>query len=115
MQGFAGAEMPDGLTRDCTRGMRRFTTGIVRTPRTHCVRYLNNFSWKRATFEPLVNTVPWWRLLGEELWQGVRAPFGELKCIQCSNRLTEHKLQACQQGNLSKDMAQAKSRCTCIL
>ena len=27
----------------------------------HRVRYLNNFSRKRSSFEALVNTVPWWR------------------------------------------------------
>ena len=35
----------------------------------HRVRYLNNFSSKWSTFEALVNTIPWWNLLGEELWQ----------------------------------------------
>ena len=35
---------------------------------------LNNFSRNWSTFEALVNTVPWWRLLGEDLWQNVRGP-----------------------------------------
>ena len=41
----------------------------------HYVRYLNKFSRKWSTLEAIVNTVPWWRLLGEELWQGVRPPW----------------------------------------
>ena len=45
-----------------------------------------------GTFEALVNAVPWWKLLGEELWQGARAPLGELTCNQCSNRLKDDKL-----------------------
>ena len=40
----------------------------------HRVRYLNIFSRKWSPFEARVSTIPWWRLLGEELWQGVRAP-----------------------------------------
>ena len=32
-------------------------------------QYLNNFSRKWSTFEAFVNSVLWWRLLGEELWQ----------------------------------------------
>ena len=58
----------------------------------HRVRYLNNFSRKWSTFEALVNTVLWWKLLGEELWQGVRAPLGELTGNWCSNRLKDHNL-----------------------
>ena len=78
----------------------------------HRVRYLNNFSKKWFTFEALVNTVPWWRLLGEEFWLGVRAPF---TCKECSNRLKEEeKGQACQQGNIAKGVAQAKKRRTCV-
>ena len=38
-------------------------------------------------FEALVIIVPWWKLRGEEVWQGVRAPLGEFTCNQCSNRL----------------------------
>ena len=64
----------------------------VHTLRAHCIRYLNNFSGKWSTFEALVNTVLWWRLLGEESWQGVGpAPLGELTCNQCSNRLKHGK------------------------
>ena len=48
------------------------------TPRAHRVRYLNNFSRKWSTFEALVNTAPCWKLQGEEWWQDVRAPLGEL-------------------------------------
>ena len=50
--------------------------------RAHRVRYLNTFSRKWATFEALVNIVPWWQLLiaGGRGWQGVRAPLGELTC-----------------------------------
>ena len=59
---------------------------------THRVNYLNNFSRKWSTFEALVNAVPWWKLLGEELWQGVRAPLGELTCDQGSNRLKDDKV-----------------------
>ena len=78
-------------------------------------------SRKWSTFEALVDPVHWWKLLGEELRQGVRAPLGELTCNQRSNRLKDDKLQACQQGNTIKDMAQAKNkkaqvvrvRCTC--
>ena len=55
-------------------------------------RYLNNFSRKWSTFEALANTGPWWKLLAEELWQGVRPPLGELTCNQCSNRLKDNKL-----------------------
>ena len=36
-------------------------------------------------FETLVNIVPRWKLPGQMLWQGVRAPLGELTCNQCSN------------------------------
>ena len=43
----------------------------LHTQCTHRVRDLNNFSSKWSTFEALVNAVPWWRLLGAELWQGV--------------------------------------------
>ena len=59
----------------------------ARAPCAHRVGYLNlnNFSRKWSTFEALVNAVPWWGLLGEELRQGVRAPLGELPCKQCSN------------------------------
>ena len=39
----------------------------VHAPRAHRVRYLNNVSRKWSAFEALVNTVPWRRLLGEEL------------------------------------------------
>ena len=53
------------------------------------------------------------KLLGEELWQGVRAHLGELTCMQCSNRLTEDKLQACQQGNYKGHGTTTKRR-TCI-
>ena len=53
--------------------------------------------------------------MGEELWQGVRAPLGELTCKQSSNRLKENKLQVCQQGNITKDMAQAITKGVCIL
>jgi hypothetical protein len=52
-------------------------------PCVHRIRYLNNFSRKLSNFEALANTVPWWRLLGEELWQGVRGLLGELTCKQC--------------------------------
>ena len=55
----------------------------------HRVRNLNNSSRKWSIFEALVNTVLWCRLLGEELWQGVRAPLGELTCNQCSNGLKD--------------------------
>ena len=48
----------------------------------------DNFSGKWSPFEALVHTVPWWKLLGEELWQGVRAPLGELTC---SNKLKDDK------------------------
>ena len=69
----------------------------------HRVRYLSNFSRKWSTFEAPVNTVPWWRLLREELWQGVRAPpLGKLTCNQCSNRLKEDKLQVCNKGTLQR-------------
>ena len=37
----------------------------VHAPRAQRVRYLNNFSRKWSTFEALVNTVPWWKLLEE--------------------------------------------------
>ena len=40
--------------------------------------------------------------------QGVRGLLGELACGQCSSRLKEDKIQACQQGNIIKDVAQAK-------
>ena len=60
----------------------------------HSARYLNNFSRKWATLEDLANTVPWWRLLREELWQGVRAPLGKVTCKQCSNTLKENKITA---------------------
>ena len=49
-------------------------------PHAHRVRYLNKCSRKWSPFEALVNTVPWWKLLGEEVWQVVRAPLGELTC-----------------------------------
>ena len=45
----------------------------------HCIGYLNI-------------VVPWWKLLGEELWQGVRAPLGELTYNRCGNRLKDDKL-----------------------
>ena len=64
---------------------------FTRRARAHRLRYLNNFSRKWSAFEVLVNTVPWWRLLGEELWQGVGGPLGELTCNQCSNRLKDDK------------------------
>ena len=76
----------------------------------HRVRYLNSFSRKWSTFEALVHTVPWWRLLEEELWQGVRAPLGEPTCKQCSNRLKEDKVQACQQGNIYKGHGTSKKK-----
>ena len=59
---------------------------------THHIRYLNNSSRKCTTSEAIVNAVPWWKLLGEEPWQGVRAPLGELTYNQCSNRLKDAKL-----------------------
>ena len=57
----------------------------------HRIRQLNNFSKKLSMSDALVNTVPQWRSPGEELAQGMRTPFGELKltCKQCSNRLKE--------------------------
>ena len=63
----------------------------VHAPSTHRVRYLNDFSRKGSAFEALVNTVPWWRLLGEELWHGMRAPLSELTCNRCSDRLKGDK------------------------
>ena len=51
-----------------------------------------NFSRKWSTFEALVDIVPWWRLVAEELWQGVRAPLGELSCHQCSTRLRDDEV-----------------------
>ena len=48
----------------------------VHMPRVHRVRYLNTFSRKWSTFEAHVHAVPGWKLLGEEPWQGVMAPFG---------------------------------------
>ena len=42
----------------------------ARAPHMHHVRYLKNSCKKWSTFEALVNTVPWWKVLGEELWQG---------------------------------------------
>ena len=60
------------VTRSGSHHVTTFLEG-VHAPRAHRVRYLNTFSRKWSTFEALVNTVPWWRLLGEELWQGVRA------------------------------------------
>ena len=52
---------------------------------------LNNLSGKWSTAETLVNTVPWWKLLGEELWQGVGPPLGELSCNQGSHWLKDYK------------------------
>ena len=46
---------------------------------THRIRYLNNVSRKGSAFEAPVNTVPWWRLLGEEVWRGV-IQLGAQKC-----------------------------------
>ena len=40
------------------------------------VGYLNTFSGKRSILEALVPTVPWRRVLGVDLWQGVGGPFG---------------------------------------
>ena len=57
----------------------------------HPVRYLNNVPQKWSTFEGLLNTVARWKLLGEQLWQGVRAPLGELTCNQCSKGLKDDK------------------------
>ena len=37
--------------------------------------------------------------------EGCEGPLGELTCKQCSNRLKEDKSPACQQGNITKDMA----------
>ena len=63
----------------------------VHAPHVHRV---NNFSREWSTFKALANTVPWWKWLGEELWQGVRAPLGHmpLTCSQCSNRPKDDKL-----------------------
>ena len=58
----------------------------------HHVKNLNSFYRKWSTVEALANTVPCWKLLGEELWQDVRAPLGKLSCNQCSNRLKDDKL-----------------------
>ena len=80
----------------------------------HRVRCLNNFCRRWSTFEALVNTVPWYKLLGEELLQSVRVPLGELTRTLCSRRLKEDNSQACQQGNIPKDVAQAKTRRSCI-
>ena len=41
------------------------------------------------------------------------APLGELTCKQCSNRLNDDQLQVCQQGNVTNDIAQEKTRRTC--
>ena len=57
-------------------------------PCGHRVGYLNRLSRKWSTFEALVSTA----LLGKELWQGVRAPWGELTCNQCSNTMKDDKL-----------------------
>ena len=70
----------------------RMTVVAVHALRAHRVRDLNDFSGKWSTVQPLVHTVPGWRLLGEELWQGVRAPLGVLTCNRCSNRLKDDKL-----------------------
>ena len=40
------------------------------------VRYLNIFSRKWSTFEALVSIVPWWKLLGGEVWHAVTVPVG---------------------------------------
>ena len=69
--------------------------GGVCAPRAHRVGYLNNFSGKCSAFETLVKTVPWRRLPGEELWQGVRAPLGERTCDQRGNGRKEDESQAC--------------------
>ena len=34
----------------------------------------------------------WWKVLGEELWQGVRAPLGGLTCNRCSIGLKDDKV-----------------------
>ena len=63
-----------------------------RAPCVHCIKYWDNFSRKWPTFEALVDTVPWWKLLGEELRRGVMDPLGKLTCNQCSNRLKDDKV-----------------------
>ena len=89
------------------------SSGGFRAPCAHRIRDLNHFSRKWSNFEALVHTVPWWRLLGEEVWQGVRAPLGELTCHQCSGGPREDKIQACQHGGITKDVAEAKTRRAC--
>ena len=86
--------------------------GGVHAPRAHCVGYLSNFCRKWSTSEALVNTAPWWRLLGEQLWQCGRAPLGDLTCNQRSSRLKEDNLHACQQWKITKDAAQAQKKKT---
>ena len=34
-----------------------------------------------------MSTVPWWKVLGEQVWQGVRAPLGQPTCPRCSKGL----------------------------
>ena len=85
----------DGYTTsNCPYYANHGYRGTIRTTcaqRMHRVRYLNNFSRKWSTFEALVNTIPWWKMLGEESWPGAWAPMGELTCNQCSHRLKEDK------------------------
>ena len=96
LEGGAAGLSRAGPSRRCLFAWRWVPFEGVHTPRVHRVRtasgVLKNFSRKWSTFEVLVNTVPWWKLLGPELWQSVRAPLGELTCNQCSNRLKDDRL-----------------------
>ena len=84
--GHRGIDRGQGQAHEYSPPQREF----MHRART-AFRYLNNFSRKWSIFEDLVNAVPWWKLLGEEVWQGVRAPWGELTCNRCSNRLKDDK------------------------
>ena len=59
----------------------RVSTCTARAPRAHRIGYLNNSPRKWLAFGALVTTIPWWRLLGEELLfilAGCEGPLGRV-------------------------------------
>ena len=57
----------------------------------------------------------WWRLPGEEVWPGVRAPLGELTCDQGSHGLEEDREdRPANEGTFQSTWHKPKRRLMCI-